>query len=790
MNPLFLCFIFLFPDITLADVSVSPSLYFARSLKSSSFVSKLSGPENNLANVTLRFSAPPIESDLISLEEHGITFSRSDGHILHSTHIYPARVNLDSLESILSFPGLERIENSFRPAATSTLDVSNPQVQASGVWNPIGMKRSFLGDGVTIVDVDTGIDIYHPAFFKTDGGTFSWIDVNSNGVFDSGIDGVDLNENAHIDTIELLRFYDAPCKDSMSLLSKTANVFDADFDWLYNDANRNGLRDFGPNSGFTENSPCYGERIFFVQDSNSNNRLDPGEPLIGLGTSKIRAIFDKTGKHLRGVNLLTTTGDLLNHGTAALGVAGGQHPGRRLTGMAPGAEFISINRGEANVEESAILAREIGANIYMYEYGSWVYEPLDGSSNMEVLIDDLYSQGFHQFTASGNLAGPTRKRHASLVVSPSMRDSLSISIPAIGIKELYLSIMWRGKIPSSSRPAISFISSDGTTAQINGDQVKRIVHDMTVVSGYDYSSRGTARYDVQITSPLQISGTYTFTIKNRFSSDLKIHAYLADDVTQWMNGSQFLNHVTDDGTICSPGTSLKGITVGAYDPRGTRNPQGDINDFSSWGKTIDGRMGVEITAPGTLVFSLISSSGTTNSPGGYFEFGGTSAALPHVAGCAALLLEAWPGLTPDECANALENYALHDSFTGPVPNDIWGYGKLRMHDVFSGLQLITAITESSGPEVFSVSDGFPNPFNASVTFKITSPAGIHAPLEIAIYNVLGQKISTHILPANGGLSHYTWNGRTDSGNVASSGLYFLQFRISHSVTAKRILLLR
>lgn len=422
--------------------------------------------------------------------------------------------------------------------------------------------------------------------------------------------------------------------------------------------------------------------------------------------------------------------------------------------------------------------------------GHGFFEPLDGSSNLETLIDDLYSQGYHQFTASGNLAGPTRKRHAYLSIEPSLTDSLSITVPDIGIKELYISFLWRGKLSSLKLPVLTLLFSDGKSMPLRGDQIKRTYNNLTVISGYEVSSLGTARIDVIISSTEKFSGTLSFTVKNRLATNLPVHAYLADDFTQWMNGAQFLDHITDDGTICTPGTSIKGITVGAYDPRGTRNTKGDINDFSSWGKTIDGRIGVELTAPGTLVYSLSSSSGTNNQPGGYTEFGGTSAALPHVAGCAALLLEAEPGLTPDELVTALEMYTLHDSFTGSVPNDIWGYGKLRVHDVFAGLNLIPTKTDENKPVLFTVSQGTPNPFNPSVSFDITLPTDTSSSLDVFIYNILGQKIFSKKLKTFSKSVHYTWDGRSDFGNSVSSGIYIFHFRHTQTQISRKTLLLR
>jgi len=70
--------------------------------------------------------------------------------------------------------------------------------------------------------------------------------------------------------------------------------------------------------------------------------------------------------------------------------------------------------------------------------------------------------------------------------------------------------------------------------------------------------------------------------------------------------------------------------------------------------------------------------------GSYMEFGGTSGAGPHAAGAAAIILQAFPALAGTHMRQAMRVGALVDSFVGTVPNDAWGWGKLRIGRVLFG----------------------------------------------------------------------------------------------------------
>ncbi len=91
------------------------------------------------------------------------------------------------------------------------------------------------------------------------------------------------------------------------------------------------------------------------------------------------------------------------------------------------------------------------------------------------------------------------------------------------------------------------------------------------------------------------------------------------------------------------------------------------------------------------------------------------------------------------------------------------------------------------PKSFSLNQNYPNPFNPStqISFQITRPGKVR----LSIYNTLGQKIRDLIHEERSvGTYRVVWDGRNESGNYVSSGIYFYRLESAEGIAAKKMLL--
>jgi hypothetical protein len=93
------------------------------------------------------------------------------------------------------------------------------------------------------------------------------------------------------------------------------------------------------------------------------------------------------------------------------------------------------------------------------------------------------------------------------------------------------------------------------------------------------------------------------------------------------------------------------------------------------------------------------------------------------------------------------------------------------------------------PREFSLSQNYPNPFNPSTKFSVGLPQS--AKLEIAVYNVLGQKVATLVNDVrDAGYYTIVWNGVTDNGTQVASGIYFVKMISGDFNSVRKIMMLK
>ena len=742
-------------------------------------------PPGEKTPVSLLFRIPQQISTLERQLPAGVTLKRIEGRLLHTDRVVIAEIDLRTadFDQLRRLPDLVQVESLWRPQHILPLDIAREQVQAEKVWSMHdAQKQPLTGDGVIIADFDTGINHFHPAFFFADGDTFRWIDVNQNTKFDPGNDGVDLNHNGDMDKDEILNFIQVQSH------LKNPPDYTPSLDWLYNDMNVNGKRDFGADQGFSEKQAAYGEPVFLVLDDNRNDRLDPDEQLVALSTSKICKIFQTDGEiRTRGIDLIKSEGDYYGHGTPVGGIILGGVPGyHTMAGIAPGAELILGNNTYIDdppfiltMEMYAPWAAMNKAKVMLYEDGEWIWQYMDGSSALEIMMNELAAKGIIQVVPAGNLTGGGMQTSGTIESGQSMQVPFTVTT-FNHQRHIWGDFLWLG---DSTALHFSLQLPDSGIVLLTGTGKTISRNDIDIYSQQSRSWSGTNRFDFLLSSPTEaLQGTFSFHVTNNSDATTRYVAYLWDDRSSWAGRTRW-DHPTDDATVTWPSTADSAITVAAYNPRNERQ---SLNSFSGRGPRIDGRQIVDIAAPGSITYSTSASQITYY--GGYTGFGGTSAAGPFVAGAVALLLQADSTLSSGDIRRMLYLGADQTGISENLPNNNWGYGRLRIADALNYHPTYVAERSAPGSHQLQLSV-YPNPFNSTATLHFQIPVSDR--VCVTIYNVLGRCVRTLLnaprLPGNYSLS---WDGLTDFHHPASSGVYFISIETSHLREVKKVTLLR
>ncbi len=646
-----------------------------------------------------------------SLEAAGLSFRRKESGAL---------VNVGATWVVDGTPAVLRrlAEEGWGIQVARPLDLASPPTRVTGPLVEADALMAagstpldgFTGRGVKVMDVDSGIDPFHPHLFRADGGAWPWVDVDGDGELDPGDDGIDLDGDGEIDDDEVLHLMDAwrmeydPDTWQPEVVGQDGDLDPAsDFLWL--DADDDGERDFGAGEGFTEEDPAYGEWILVPDDVDSDGVVDPDERLLLLGTSRIEVAWtsDLT-EYRRGENLVDFPLDPDNagHGTGVVGIitGGRPHPLSTYPGLLPDVDILlySYHGGdEADFVGALDRAEDEDVDVVLFELAAWMGHFLDGSEYVERTIDDLMEDGVVQICPTGNLADTGK--HTSQVEVDG-RLSFGFNVP----QSTALARYWYVSAEIHVAP-YSFVVEECVLTLPDGSQFDvafngggpEIVEGVEMLSMERESNRQSDLYQIYLYSQdaeeVVPPGDWSLDCAHEDAAQRVVHFYVGDTVSSWAR-TVVVEDEQEGSTMCWPSTADTCVAVGASAGRiqsyDTWTEPGTLHPYSSRGPRITGEKTVDVVAPADA-YTASPTGGNPyviREPAEYWMFSGTSGAGPHVAALAAQLVEAEPDLDGNEIRALLQEGALVDSHVEvdpeALPDDAWGYGKVRGHRALLG----------------------------------------------------------------------------------------------------------
>lgn len=653
------------------------------------------GVDSDGAEVSIRLAG---DTDLESLlDSHG-------GRVLDafSERLRYARLPWSAVEPVADHPAVRRIESTWAPLGAHPVETTSRETGITATRRDPGLGVD--GEGLVIGDVDAGFDIYHPHLFRADGGTYRWIDVDDDGEFDPGTDGVDLDGNGSVGPNEQLRILDGGGPNASGGDGLTPSE-----DWVYVDADGDRRRNAGPAGGFDEDDPAYAEPTFVVDDVDEDGQLDPRERLVRLDTSKFRLVTDGDDAYRRGRNLAEVSksggGAQSFHGTGVASIlVGGQPRYHDRIGLAPRAELVGyVLDGEATSEVGNFRrhrryvedAVERDVDVLLHEWSNLFATPYDGSSNLEQALDAARSEGVHQVVPLGNLN--LAQKHVERRLQPDRATRLAFEVDEgydagdrrRPYRRVWGSLYWR----SDETLDVELDPPDGPAIDLaRGNEEQRSTGPYRIVSSTSRSPRGTGHllFAVWTKRDDETLGQGEWGLRvTDVDRQGELTGRIVDRHSSWDVGIHWAEPTRDEGTAVFPATADSAIGIGAYGGRRDQpddgpdgSEVGELRNYSGRGPRIDGERLADLAAPDDPV-----AAASTSSEVPFRRFGGTSGAAPHVAAAVGLLQKLRPNRSEDAIETTLFEGARTDDLEpdlGSVPNRGWGWGKLDLYRALRG----------------------------------------------------------------------------------------------------------
>ncbi len=324
--------------------------------------------------------------------------------------------------------------------------------------------------------------------------------------------------------------------------------------------------------------------------------------------------------------------------------------------MAPDAALylVAIDTPGEFVKATGYLV-SIGVRVITSSLGFDGYNPVDGTSELAVAVDKARAAGVFFVNAAGNSASgsvnsDSVEGHFSATFHdgdgdgfhdfPGAQRANGLAVRLFASQPFSITLNWNDwMLPGRANYALYLYNRAGQEiARSDTDHVRR------------------QKAPVQTIHGKVASGMYFLKIRKMRTEDPDLPFHIYFDSAQ-------LEMATAAGSLTVPADARGAVAVAAIDVQTDR-----VEEFSSHGPTLDGRMKPDLGAPDDVSSLAYAMTGEKT-------FYGTSAATPHVAGAAALVLQAFPTMTPDALLDFFASHARQPKGTESAANII-GKGRL------------------------------------------------------------------------------------------------------------------
>jgi subtilisin family serine protease len=324
----------------------------------------------------------------------------------------------------------------------------------------------------------------------------------------------------------------------------------------------------------------------------------------------------------------------IEHGTAVAEI---------IHAVAPDAQLVLAyyDGGDVSMGNAVDWLMSQGVQIISHSAGGMA-APIDGTGRDAQLVDEVVAQNILWINSVGNGA----QEHYRGQFTDSDGDSVHEFAPG---KTL---LGFQGKAKATTQIVLDWAdwAKDGTQA-VNLFLLDDLGN--TLASARNTREGGQPPVQ-QIIYKFDQSRTYFVTIQSaNVTRPLRLDLFI--------HPTENMELTDPVGSLSSPGDAIGSLTIGAVNWRDS-----SLEPFSARGPTNDGRIKPDLVGP----------DGVSTASDAPDQFYGTSAAAPHIAGAAALILSAYPQAAMTD----IRQYIISNTIDllDPGPDTLTGYGELQL----------------------------------------------------------------------------------------------------------------